>query len=77
MEEMEKIKPQIAGDRLLAGDQKQTLVLDVVLGLIDGVIASDQLIRQIGVTISEGTDSLLLHPGDHRAEGQQSLVQSG
>ena len=72
-----RIQSQIAGHRLLTGNEKQALFLDRMLGLIDGVIASDQLIRQIGVTIGEGTDSLLLHPGDHRAEGQQAFVQSG
>jgi hypothetical protein len=48
-----------------------------MLSLINRVIASDQFIRQIDIAIGEGTDRLLLHPGDHRAEGQQSLVQSG
>ena len=77
IEEMEKISRRSRATGCWLAMRNRHWSSIVVLSLIDGVIASDQLIRQIGVTIGEGTDSLLLHPGDHRAEGQQPLIQSG
>ena len=67
-------RAQIAGQRLLRGDQLEALVLDVVALLVDAQVVGDDLAGKIEVAFGERPDGALDSVVDHRAEQQHLLL---
>ncbi len=68
--------PQVAGDRRLAGEQRQHALVDLEVAPVDAVVVGDDDRRELGVAVREGLERRVEDPDDHVEPAERLLLEA-